>query len=92
MKSQVTQQRDYQKVLCSSLAVISPWFDLVCNVKAKYGILDKDTYNFDKTGFQIGIGGSVKVVTASERRLKPIGVQPGDCKRTMLIAGIDAIS
>jgi hypothetical protein len=80
IKSQVTRQRDYQRVLCSNPAVVSPWFDLVRNVKAKYGILDEDTYNFDETGFQIGVGGSVKVVTASERRLKPIGIQPGDCE------------
>jgi hypothetical protein len=50
----------------------------VANVKAKYGILDEDTYNFDKTGFQIGVGGSVKVVTASEIRLQPISRQAGD--------------
>jgi hypothetical protein len=47
----VTRQRDHQRVLCSNLAVISPWFNLVRNVKAKYGILDEDTYNFDETGF-----------------------------------------
>jgi hypothetical protein len=70
----VTRQRDYQRVLCSNPAVISPWFNLVRNVKAKYGILDKDTYNFNKTSFQMGIGGTVKVVTASERRLKPLSV------------------
>jgi hypothetical protein len=51
IKSQVTRQRDHQRVLCSNPAVISPWFNLVCNVKAKYSILDKDTYNFDETGF-----------------------------------------
>jgi hypothetical protein len=51
IKSQVTRQRDHQRVLCSNLAVISPWFNLVRNVKAKYGILDEDTYNFDKTSF-----------------------------------------
>jgi hypothetical protein len=91
IKSQVTRQRDHQRVLCSNPAVISPWFNLVRNVKAKYGILDEDTYNFDETGFQMGIGGSVKVVTASERRLKPLGVQPGDCEWATLIAGINAI-
>jgi hypothetical protein len=74
IKSYITRQRDHQRVLCSNIAVISPWFNLVHNVKAKYSILDEDTYNFDETGFQMGIGGSVKVVTASERRLKPIGV------------------
>ena len=91
VKSQVTRQRDHQRVLCSDLAVISPWFDLVRNVKAKYGILDKDTYNFDETGFQMGVGGSVKVVTASERRLKPLGVQPSDREWVTLIAGINAM-
>lgn len=51
IKSQVTRLRDHQRILCSDLAVISPWFDLVRNVKAKYSILDQDTYNFDETGF-----------------------------------------
>jgi hypothetical protein len=78
IRSQISRPRDHQRVLCSNLAVISPWFNLVRNVKAKYGILDKDTYNFNETGFQIGVGGLVKVVTASKRRLKPLSVQPGD--------------
>ena len=90
IKSQITRQRDHQRILCSDPAVISPWFDLVRNVKAKYGILDEDTYNFDETGFQMGIGGTVKVVTASERRLKPIGAQPGDREWATLIAAINA--
>jgi hypothetical protein len=90
IKSQVTRQRDHQRVLCSDPAINSPWFNLVRNVKAKYGILDEDTYNFDETGFQMGIGGSVKVVTASERRLKPLGVQPGDREWATLIAAINA--
>jgi hypothetical protein len=59
-------------------------------VKAKYGILNEDTYNFNETGFQIGVGGSVKVVTAAEIRLNPIGRQPGDCKWITLIAAVGA--
>ena len=35
IKSQVTRQLNQQTVLCSKPAVISPWFDLVHNVKAK---------------------------------------------------------
>ena len=80
IKSQLTRLRDHQRVLCSDSIIISPWFYLVLNIKAKYGILDKDTYNFDKTGFQMGVRGSVKVVTASEWRIKPLGVQPGNCE------------
>jgi hypothetical protein len=80
LKSRITRQRDRQRVLCSDLEVIGPWFDLVQNVKAKYGILDDDTYNFDETGFTMGVGNRVKVVTASERRTEPIGIQQGDRK------------
>jgi hypothetical protein len=39
----------------------------------------------------MGIRESVKVVTASERRLKPLGVQPGDRKWVTMIAGINAM-
>ncbi|KAJ8106976.1 hypothetical protein OPT61_g9182 [Boeremia exigua] len=83
--------RDRQRVLCSDPAVIRPWFDLVQNVKAKYGILDADTYNFDETGFTMGVGNRVRVVTASERRTQPIGVQQGDREWVTLIAAINAI-
>lgn len=46
--------------------------------------------NFDKTGFTMGVGNRVKVVTASERRTEPIGVQQGDREWVTLIAAINA--
>jgi hypothetical protein len=91
IRSQLTRPRDYRRILCSNPTVIEPWFGLVANVKAKYGILDEDTYNFDETGFQIGVEGSVKVVTASEIRLNPIGRQPGDREWITLIAAVNAV-
>ena len=91
LQSRITRQRDRQRVLCSDLGIIGPWFDLVQNVKAKYGILDEDTYNFDETGFTMGIGNRVKVVTASERRTEPVGVQQGDREWVTLIAAINAM-
>jgi hypothetical protein len=90
IKSQLSRPRDYRRILCSDLSIIEPWFSLVANVKAKYGILDEDTYNFDETGFQIGVGGSVKVVTAAEIRLNPIGRQAGDREWVTLIAAVNA--
>jgi hypothetical protein len=36
-------------------------------MKAKYGILDKDTYNFNKSSFIIGIILTRVVVTSSKR-------------------------
>ena len=72
---ELSRPRDYCRILCSNPAIIEPWFSLVhsqCESQAKYGILDENTCNFDETGFHIGVGGSVKVVTASELRLNPI--------------------
>jgi hypothetical protein len=36
---------------------------LVIDIKAKYSVYNDNIYNFDKTGFQIGIIGTIKVVT-----------------------------
>jgi hypothetical protein len=60
-------------------------------VKAKYRILDEDTYNFDETRFQISVGGSIKVVTALEIRINPISQQPGDREYITLIAAVNAV-
>jgi hypothetical protein len=51
--------------------VIDAWFKLVEETKAKYGVHDDDIHNFDKTGFQMGVIGSIKVVTGSKRRIRP---------------------
>jgi hypothetical protein len=91
VRSQLSRPRDYRRVLCSDPAIIRPWFDVVASTKAKYGIQDEDTYNFDETGFQIGLGGTVKVVTASEIRLKPISRQAGNREWITLIAAINAM-
>jgi hypothetical protein len=39
--------------------------------------LDEDIYNFDKTGFQMGVISTAKVITGAERS-KPVSVQPGN--------------
>lgn len=48
--------------------MISEWFDLVRRIKATYGIINEDTYNFNETGFLMGKISSQLVVTGSERR------------------------
>ena len=58
--------------------MISAWFKLVEETKAKYGVHEDDVHNFDETGFQMGIISSVKVVTGSERRTQPDLIQLGD--------------
>jgi hypothetical protein len=63
-----------QRKLCEDLEIIRAWFELVKNIVNKYGILPKDTYNFDESSFQIGQISASKVVIATDRlgRLKQI--------------------
>jgi hypothetical protein len=81
---------DYKRALCEDPEVIQGWFSLVANIKAKYGIQDDDTYNFDEAGFMMGVISTGAVVTASERRGRPKAVQPGNREWTTVIQGVNA--
>jgi hypothetical protein len=82
---------DYKRALCEDPEVIQGWFRLVENTKVKYGILDEDTYNFDESGFMMGVISTGAVVTGSERRGRPKTVQQGDREWASIIASINAI-
>jgi hypothetical protein len=45
-------------------------------------------HNFDESGFQIGVISIIKVVTGSERRVRPNLIQPGDREWVTLIQSI----
>lgn len=90
LRVRLTRQQDRQRVLCEDPRVISPWFELVQRTREKYGILDEDIYNFDETGFMMGMISAQSVVTGSERRYRPKGIQPGNREWTTVIQGINA--
>lgn len=73
---------------CEDLEVIRDWFKLVQNTKAKYGITDKDMYNFNKLGFIIGVILTGAVVISSKRRSRLKQVQLGNREWTTVIQGI----
>ena len=90
LKMAFNRAKDRQRILQEDPEVISAWFRLVSETKAKYGIYEDDVHNFDETGFQMGVIGSMKVVTGSERRARPDLVQPGDREWTTVIQSICA--
>jgi hypothetical protein len=69
---------DCQRALNKHARVITPWFELVANTKAKYSIADDNIYNFDETGFIIGVIQGQMVFTGSKKRGNPKRVQPGN--------------
>jgi hypothetical protein len=90
LKSRVNRRYDYQRALNEDPRVIRDWFRLVKNMKAKYGIVDEDTYNFDEAGFQMDVIGSCMVITGSERRQAPKSLQPGNTEWVTTIVAANA--
>ena len=69
---------DNQRVLYEDPEKIEKWFYLVRNTIAKYSIRDEDIYNFDETGFLMGIISKTLVVTSSDCTANAKLIQPGN--------------
>lgn len=78
LRTRFSRVYDFQRALCENPDTINAWFRLVANMRAKYGIQDADFYNFDETGFMMGIIMAGMVVTGSERKGRRKKVQPGN--------------
>jgi hypothetical protein len=90
LKTCFNRAYDRQRALCEDPALIRPWFELIEQTKAKYGICDDDVYNFDEAGFMMGKITTQLVVTGSERRGRPKTIQPGNREWVTVIAAINA--
>jgi hypothetical protein len=91
LRTRYTRRYDYQRAKCEDPRVIGEWFALVRNVKAKYGIVEDDIYNFDETGFMMGIIFAGMVVTTSDGRSKAKLAQPGNREWATVIQGVNAL-
>ncbi|KAJ3542614.1 hypothetical protein NM208_g4000 [Fusarium decemcellulare] len=90
LKTRFFRKYDYQRAKCEDPTIIRDWFRLVANTIAKYGIRSDDIWNFDETGFLMGMIATGMVVTGSERRSKPKSVQPGNREWITVIQAINA--
>ncbi|SCO92528.1 related to transposase [Fusarium oxysporum] len=90
LKTRFFRKYDYQRAKCEDPTIIRDWFRLVENTIAKYGISLADIYNFDETGFMMGVIASGMVITGVERRGKAKSVQPGNREWVTVIQAINA--
>jgi hypothetical protein len=90
LKTKFNRPYDYQRALCEDPEVIGNWFRLLRNMIAKYGITDDDLYNFDETGFMMGVITASMVVTRSDRHGKAKSIQPGNREWATVIECINA--
>lgn len=90
LKMRWSRKYDYQRAKCEDPKVIEPWFALVQNVIAKYGIVAEDIYNFDETGFMMGIIFPGMVITTSDGLGKAKLIQPGNREWATVIQAVSS--
>jgi hypothetical protein len=74
LKTRFNRAYDFQRALCEDPDLIGAWFRLVENMRMKYSVLDGDFYNFDETGFMMGMITPRMVVICADRRGRAKGV------------------
>ena len=73
LKSKYTHQYNHH-AKCEDPELIKGWFTCVHETMQKYGIVEKDIYNIDETGFQMSVASTAKVIYGSETRLLEIAM------------------
>jgi hypothetical protein len=91
LKTQWNRKFHSQRAKCEDPKTINAWFQRVQETRLKYGILDEDTYNFDETGFMMGVIATCKVVTSADTIGRATTVQPGNREWTTAIEGVNAL-
>ncbi|KAM5527127.1 transposase [Fusarium oxysporum f. sp. phaseoli] len=90
LKTRLFRRYDYQRAKCEDPTIIRDWFRLVQNTIIKYGIRSDDIWNFDETGFMMGLIMAGMAVTGSETQGRPKAVQPGNREWITAIQAVNA--
>jgi Tc5 transposase DNA-binding domain len=78
LKTRFSRRLTYSRAKCEDPAIIQGFFEDLERLKIKYGITNKDIYNFDETSFSMGIVATAKVICSSDHTGKPSLIQPGN--------------
>ncbi|OGE47182.1 hypothetical protein PENARI_c057G04216 [Penicillium arizonense] len=78
LSSRFSRRYDYQRAKCEDPKIIYEWFNLVQKTILQYGIDPDDIYNFDETGFAMGLIATAKIVTRAEYYGRRVLLQPGN--------------
>ena len=66
LDTRFSRRYNYKRAKCEDPKIIMEWFDLVQKTILKYGIQEDDIYNFDETGFAMGLTATAKVITRAK--------------------------
>jgi hypothetical protein len=78
LSSRFSKRYNYERAKCEDPKVIMEWFNLVEKTILQFGIDPDDVYNFDETGFAMGLTATAKVISRSEYYGRRALLQPGN--------------
>ena len=90
IRTQRYRKYDYERALSEDPKKINEWFDLVRNSIQKYGTPPCDIWNFDESGFAMGVLSSGMIVTGTDSVSKQSSVQAGNREWTTTIDAVNA--
>jgi hypothetical protein len=90
LRTRYLRRYDYQRAQNEDPKALQEWFTTVQRVVNENGIQPEDIYNFDETGFAMGLISSAKVVTHAEYSGRRAVLQPGNREWVTAIESIGA--
>jgi hypothetical protein len=90
LKSRYSRRYNYERAKCEDPKIIEEYFDRVQEAILQYGILPEDIFNFDETGFAMGLCATAKVITGSDRYSRPYLLQPGNREWVTAIEAVNS--
>lgn len=91
LKTRFSRHYNYQRAKCENPKIIKEWFDHVQITIMQHGIAHENIYNFDETGYAMGLVATAKVVTKAKIVGQPFLVQPGNREWVTSIECINAM-
>jgi hypothetical protein len=90
IKSRFARKINHKRIICEDPKIITSWFNELRETQDQWGIQDEDIYNFNETGFAMGLITTTKVVSRAEMPGKPWLIQPGNREWVTIIEYINS--
>jgi hypothetical protein len=78
LSTRFSRRYNYERAKCEDPKMVQEWFNLVQRTILENGIDPDDIYNFDETGFAMGLIATAKVITRAEYYGRRSLLQPGN--------------
>jgi hypothetical protein len=90
LRTQFSRRYNHERAKCEDIKIIREWFDSLSAKITEYGFLPEDIYNFDETGFAMGLIATTRVITSRDVYGRPKLLQPGNREWVTAIESISA--